>query len=170
MLAKATTYAINGVTARRVTVEVDIRSGLPAFSVVGLPDAAVRESRERVRAALLNEGFEFPQRRITVNLAPAELQKAGPSFDLAIAFAILAASAQLDAELFGRAALIGELSLDGAVQPVRGSLAVAEAAHRDDITTLVVPLANAREAGLVARDPVAPVRRLSDLKDVGDGI
>lgn len=170
MLAKATTYAINGVTARRVTVEVDIRSGLPAFSVVGLPDTAVRESRERVRAALLNEGFEFPQRRITVNLAPAELQKAGPAFDLAIAFAILAASGQLDAELFGRAALIGELSLDGAVQPVRGTLAVAEAAQRDEIATLVVPHANAREAALVSRDPVAPVRRLSDLKDIGQGM
>jgi magnesium chelatase family protein len=170
MLAKATTYAINGVSARRVTVEVDIRSGLPAFSMVGLPDTAVRESRERVRAALLNDGFEFPQRRITVNLAPAELQKAGPSFDLAIAFAILAASGQIDAELFGRAALIGELSLDGAVQPVRGSLAVAEAALRDEISTLVVPLANAREAGLISRDPVAPVRRLSDLKAVGDGV
>lgn len=170
MLAKATTYAINGVSARRVTVEVDIRSGLPAFSVVGLPDTAVRESRERVRAALLNDGFEFPQRRITVNLAPAELQKTGPSFDLAIAFAILAASGQLDAELFGRAALVGELSLDGAVQPVRGSLAIAEAARRDEIATLVVPRANAREAALVASEPVAPVRRLSDLKDVGDGM
>jgi magnesium chelatase family protein len=170
MLAKATTYAISGVSARRVTVEVDIRSGLPAFSVVGLPDTAVRESRERVRAALLNEGFEFPQRRITVNLAPAELQKAGPSFDLAIAYAILAASGQLDVEPFRRAAFLGELSLDGAVQPVRGSLAVAEAARRDDMTTLVVPLANAREAALVSRDPVAPVRRLSDLKDVADGM
>lgn len=170
MLAKATTYAIEGVTARRVTVEIDIRSGLPAFSVVGLPDTAVREARERVRAALLNDGFEFPQRRITANLAPADLHKAGPSFDLAIAFAILAASGQIDPELFGRAAFLGELSLDGAVQPVRGSLAVAEAARRDEINCLVVPRANAREAGLVDRDTVAPVRRLRDLTDVGDGI
>jgi magnesium chelatase family protein len=169
MLAKATTYAIEGVTARRVTVEIDIRSGLPAFSVVGLPDAAVREARERVRAALLNDGFEFPQRRITANLAPADLHKAGPSFDLAIAFAILAASGQLDPELFGRSAFLGELSLDGAVQPVRGALAVAEAARRDDVASLVVPLANAREAALVDRDVVAPVRRLRDLLDVGDG-
>jgi magnesium chelatase family protein len=170
MLAKATTYSIEGVTARRVTVEIDIRSGLPAFSVVGLPDTAVREARERVRAALLNDGFEFPQRRITANLAPADLQKAGPSFDLAIAFAILAASGQLDPALFGRAAFLGELSLDGAVQPVRGSLAVAEAAARDEINCLVVPRANAREAALVDRDAVAPVRRLRDLVDVGDGI
>jgi magnesium chelatase family protein len=170
MLAKATTYSIEGVTARRVTVEIDIRSGLPAFAVVGLPDTAVREARERVRAALLNDGFEFPQRRITANLAPADLHKAGPSFDLAIAFAILAASGQIDPELFGRAAFLGELSLDGAVQPVRGSLAVAEAAARDDINCLVVPRANAREAALVDRDAVAPVRRLRDLVDVGDGV
>jgi magnesium chelatase family protein len=123
-----------------------------------------------VRAALLNDGFEFPQRRITANLAPADLHKAGPSFDLAIAFAILAASGQIDPELFGRAAFLGELSLDGAVQPVRGSLAVAEAAARDDINCLVVPRANAREAALVDRDAVAPVRRLRDLVDVGDGV
>ncbi len=169
MLAKATTYAIEGVEARRVTVEVDIRSGLPAFSIVGLPDTAVRESRERVRAALLNEGFEFPQRRITANLAPADVQKAGPAFDLAIAFAILAASGQLDPLLFERHAFVGELSLDGAVQPIRGALAFAEAAERDQLAALVVPFANAREAALVDGDRVAPVRRVADLIDVGNG-
>lgn len=169
MLAKATTYAIEGVGARRVTVEVDIRAGLPAFSMVGLPDTAVRESRERVRAALLNDGFEFPQRRITVNLAPADLHKAGPSFDLAIALAMLSASGQIEPEPFERAALIGELSLDGAVQPVRGALAIAEAAARDNLTTLVVPIQNALEAALVERDVVAPVRRLSDLTGVAGG-
>lgn len=169
MLAKATTYSIEGVSARRVTVEVDIRPGLPAFAVVGLPDTAVRESRERVRAALLNEGFEFPQRRITVNLAPADLHKAGPGFDLAIALAILTASGQLAPEPFERAALLGELSLDGAVQPVRGVLAVAEAAARESLNTLVVPLGNAREAALVRREIVAAVRRLGDLSAVADG-
>ncbi len=92
MLARVTTYAIDGIESRRVTVEVDLRQGLPAFSVVGLGDKAVREARERVRAALLNSGFEFPQRRITANLAPAYLRKAGPGFDLAIAVGILAAS------------------------------------------------------------------------------
>lgn len=169
MLAKTTTYAIEGVTALRVTVEVDIRSGLPSFSVVGLPDTAVRESRERVRAALLNDGFEFPQRRVTVNLAPASLRKAGPSFDLAIALAVLLASGQLASEPFERAALVGELSLDGAVQPVRGALAVAEAAAKDAMTTLVVPLANAKEAALVDQSAVAPVRRLSDVVRVAAG-
>lgn len=169
MLAKATTYAIEGVGARRVTVEVDIRSGLPAFTIVGLPDTAVRESRERVRAALLNDGFEFPQRRITVNLAPADLQKAGPAFDLAIAAAILVASAQVDGDQLGGSALVGELSLDGAVQPVRGVLAIAESAAAEGRATLVVPRANAIEAALVDPECVAPVTRLSDLLDLVAG-
>ncbi len=169
MLAKTTTYAIEGVAARRVTVEVDIRSGLPAFSVVGLPDTAVRESRERVRAAVLNAGFEFPQRRVTVNLAPADLRKAGPAFDLAIALALLCASGQLDAADFARVALVGELSLDGAVQPVRGAIAIAEAAVRDEIAVLVVPRANAREAALALEDFVAPIERLADLTAIARG-
>ena len=95
MLASARTFTLDGVAAREVRVEVDVHRGLPAFSIVGLPDAAVRESRERVRAALVNCGFEFPLRRITVNLAPADLPKAGPGLDLAIAAALLAASGQL---------------------------------------------------------------------------
>lgn len=163
MLSKSITYAIDGVQARRVTVEVDIRRGLPAFSVVGLPDAAVRESRERVRAALLNEGFEFPQRRITVNLAPADLQKAGPAFDLAIAGALLCASGQMESDGIHRAALVGELSLDGSVRPVRGSLAIAEAARRDDVLSLAAPSANAPEAALVPGLRVAAIDRLKDL-------
>lgn len=169
MLAKATTYAIEGVTARRVTVEVDIRPGLPAFSVVGLPDMAVRESRERVRAAMLNEGFEFPARRVTVNLAPANLRKAGPGFDIAIALALLAASGQIDGAAFTGTALVGELSLDGALQPVRGVLAAAEAAISDGLSGLVVPAANAMEAALVAKDAVAPASRLSDLLAIARG-
>lgn len=169
MIAKTTTYSIEGVTARRVTVEVDIRSGLPSFSVVGLPDAAVRESRERVRAAMLNEGFEFPQRRVTVNLAPADLRKAGPGFDLAIALSLLVASGQVEPQAFASAALVGELSLDGTVQPVRGAIAIAERALRDGVETLVVPFANSREAALAADKLVAPVRRLVDLVPVAAG-
>ena len=169
MLAKTTTYAIEGVSARRVTVEVDIRAGLPAFSVVGLPDTAVRESRERVRAAVLNAGFEFPQRRVTVNLAPADLRKAGPAFDLAIALALLCASGQLSVADFARTALVGELSLDGAVQPVRGAIAIAEAAIRDDINVLVVPRANALEASLTRDELVAPIERLADLAAIARG-
>lgn len=170
VLAKTTTYAIDGIAARRVTVEVDIRSGLPAFAVVGLPDTAVREARERVRAALLNEGFEFPQRRVTVNLAPASVRKAGPGFDLAIALALLIASGQLEPEPFLGTALIGELSLDGAVQPVRGVLAVAEAAAADCASVLVVPRASAVEAGLAGGDiEVAPIARLGELPAIARG-
>ncbi len=169
VLAKATTYAIDGVRARRVTVEVDIRRGLPSFSMVGLPDAAVRESRERVRAAMLNEGFEFPQNRITVNLAPADLQKAGPAFDLAIAAALLAAGGQIRPEGIAGAALVGELSLDGGVRSIRGALAIAEAAREDKIDTLAVPDANAEEAALVNGLTIVAVERLSDLRLLAAG-
>lgn len=169
MIAKATTYAIDGVHARRVTVEVDIRRGLPAFSVVGLPDAAVRESRERVRAALLNDGFEFPQQRITVNLAPADLQKAGPSFDLAIAGGLLSASGQVSSDALKHYALVGELSLDGSVRGVRGSLAIAEAVRRDQLAGLIVPGVNASEASLAGGPAVVPVERVADLVRVCQG-
>lgn len=169
MLAKAATYAIDGVQARRVTVEVDIRRGLPAFSVVGLPDAAVRESRERVRAALLNEGFEFPQQRITVNLAPADLQKAGPAFDLAIAHALLTAAGQIDASALGGAAFVGELSLDGGLRGIRGALAIAEAARADGVTLLALPAENAAEAALVSGLNIAAVNRLADLSALTAG-
>ena len=127
MLARVTTFAIDGLEPRRVTVEVDVRAGLPSFTIVGLGDRAVREARERVRAAILNSGFEFPLKRVTVNLAPAYLRKAGPGFDLAIACAILAASGQRA----GRARSSGSRSsassaLGGEVRPCRGALAVAE--------------------------------------------
>src|SRR5919199_5635495 len=133
MLARVVTFAIVGVEGRRVWVEADIRHGLPAFTVVGLADKAVREARERVRAALVNSGFEFPQKRITVNLAPAYLRKIGPAFDLPLAVAVLVASAQLDPEATESTAVIGELSLTGAVRPIRGALAVAEGARRDEL-------------------------------------
>src|SRR5580692_9220034 len=125
MLARVTTFAIDGVEPRRIFVEVDIRPGLPAFTIVGLGDTAVRESRERVRSAILNSGFEFPQRRITANLAPASLRKAGPGFDAALALAVLAASGQLDPLALSGAAVFGELSLSGELRESAGALAVA---------------------------------------------
>lgn len=164
MLAKTATYAIDGIAARRVTVEADIRNGLPSFTIVGLPDTAVREARERVRAALLNSGFEFPQRRITVNLAPADLHKAGPSFDLPIAAAILVASGQIDVPGRERA-MVGELSLDGCLCRVRGVIAVAEAALGDGIEELIVPVGNAAEAGLVEGLTTLALTGLADLVD-----
>ena len=113
MLARIATFAIDGVQPRQVWVEVDIHSGLPTFTVVGLGDAAVRESRDRIRAAIQNSGFEFPARRITANLAPAFLRKTGPGFDAAIALGVLAASGQVPSEALSDYAVFGELSLGG---------------------------------------------------------
>jgi len=109
VLAAVATFALEGVRPQEVTVEVDERRGLPTFTLVGLPDRAIRESRERVRAALLNSGLDFPQKRLTVNLAPAHVRKAGPSFDLAIAVGILAAGGQVPVEALDECALAGEL-------------------------------------------------------------
>ncbi|MEO8092489.1 MAG: YifB family Mg chelatase-like AAA ATPase [bacterium] len=148
MLATARTFALLGVEAWQVRVEVDVRRGLPSFAIVGLPDAAVRESRERVRAALANAGFEFPQRRITVNLAPANLPKAGPGFDLAIAAGVLAASEQLSPDCLRGLGLVGELALDGSIRSVPGALAMAERARRCGLAGIAVPEANAEEAAL----------------------
>src|SRR5947207_5432450 len=138
MLARAHTFTIDGLQVRPVAVEVDIRPGLPAFNIIGLADAAVREARERVRAAILNSGYEFPARRITANLAPADVPKAGPGLDLALACAVLAASGQLSGRRLGEVALAGELGLDGSVRPARGTLAVAEAARRAGLRTLAL--------------------------------
>src|SRR5687768_6436852 len=139
MLASMATFAIEGVESREVTVEVDVRQGLPAFTVVGLPDAAVREARERVRAALLNSGLEFPLKRLTANLAPADHRKAGPGFDLALAVAVLASSGQVPSEGLGTYAVCGELSLSGALRPVRGAIAMAFGAREAGYRHLIVP-------------------------------
>jgi magnesium chelatase family protein len=149
MLARVTTFAIDGLEPRRVTVEVDLRAGLPSFTIVGLADRAVREARERVRAAVLNSGFEFPLKRLTVNLAPASLRKVGPGFDLAIACGVLAAAGRVPVDALERMAVFGELSLGGDVRPVRGVLAVAEGTARAGLAGLVVPREHAPEAALV---------------------
>ena len=167
MHAIARTFTLLGVDAREVRVEVDVRNGLPGFALVGLPDAAVRESRERVRAALANSGFEFPQRRITVNLAPADLRKAGPGFDLAIAAAVLAATGQLPAGALDDVALAGELALDGAVRAVPGTMAMAEAARRGAVRAIAVPAGSAPEAALIAGGRVIPFERLEQLRELG---
>jgi magnesium chelatase family protein len=169
VLARVATFAIDGVEPRQVTVEVDIRPGLPAFTIVGLGDAAIRESRERIRSAILNSGFDFPQRRITANLAPASLRKAGPGFDAALALAVLGASEQVPAEPLSRVAVFGELSLSGALRDAPGVLAVAEGARRADISRLIVPRARAREAGLVDGLDVAGVAGLKEAVEVVDG-
>jgi magnesium chelatase family protein len=168
MLASARTFTLDGIDARAVRVEVDVHRGLPAFSVVGLPDAAVREARERVRAALSNCGFEFPLRRIVANLAPASLRKAGPGLDLAMAGALLAASDQLRWDRTPPV-MVGELALDGSVRPVPGVLAIAEAARRSGADAIVVPAENGAEAALVEEIDVIPLERLEQIRALADG-
>src|SRR5512144_1413621 len=169
MLASTATFAIEGVDSREVTVEVDVRQGLPLFTVVGLPDAAVREARERVRAAMLNSGLEFPLKRITANLAPADLKKAGPGFDLALAIALLSASGQIPAEELGRCAAVGELSLSGTLRPVRGAVAMAAGARRAGYERVLVPTQNGPEAALVDGIDVLPVPDLGRLVELFRG-
>ena len=162
MLAKSITCAVVGLDGVIVEVEVDISPGLPTFTVVGLPDAAVQEARERARAAIRNSGCEFPMRRITANLAPADLRKAGPAYDLPIALAVLLSSGQVpsipDASLF-----LGELSLDGGVRHTNGILPMVAVAKQEGYDTVFVPAADADEAALVDGVTVIAVERLAQL-------
>ena len=162
MLATAQTCAVVGLDGYIVQVEVDISPGLPAFNIVGLPDAAVQEAKERVRAALRNSGFEFPMRRITANLAPADLKKAGPGYDLPIAVSILLSSGQLSAVPEG-VVFLGELSLDGSLRHTTGILAMASIARQQGFTAIYVPEADAPEAALVHGVQVYPVADLTTL-------
>jgi len=162
MLAKVSTTTPWGVDARLVMAEVDVHNGLPQMQIVGLPDASVRESRERVRSAIKNSGFEFPPRSVVVNLAPADLRKEGNHLDLAIALALLAALGHVDQDSLNNRLICGELSLDGSVRPVRGALAVADLAARLGVEELLLPAANAGEAAALGRVPVIPVKSLGE--------
>jgi magnesium chelatase family protein len=161
MLARAHSFTIEGLAARPVAVEVDIRPGLPCFTIVGLADVAVREARDRVRAAILNSGYEFPARRITANLAPGDLRKVGAGLDLALACAVLAASGQLAPDGLDEHALFGELALDGEVRACQGTLAVAQATCEAGLRALVLAPLRAREAALVDGVAVAVAERLA---------
>ena len=163
MLAQVDSSAILGIDAYVVRVEVDISSNLPMFTIVGLPDAAVQESRERVRSAIKNSGLEFPLRRITINLAPADIKKQGPAFDLPIAVGILAATGQVRTERIAEGLFVGELALDGAVSPVAGVLPMAVKARADKRPFLVVPQANGQEAAIVGDVKVFGVRTLAEV-------
>jgi magnesium chelatase family protein len=172
VLATTRTFSLLGVSAFDVTVEVDVRRGLANFAIVGLPDRAVRESRERVRAAIENSGFDFPLQRITVNLAPASVQKVGPSFDLAIAAGILLASGQLPAVALDGCALAGELALDGGIRPVPGTLPMVERAYGSGLEKVAVPAAVAAEATTAIRlgldsPTVVPLDGLAELEQIG---
>lgn len=162
MLASFRTAAVFGIDAHPVFVEVDVSFGMPGFTMVGLPDASVRESRDRVRSAIRNSGFEFPPHRITVNLAPADIRKAGASFDLPIALGILAAQGAVERRHVSDLVLVGELSLDGSIHPVRGVLPVAIAARRDALHGILLPAANAPEAAVIPGLRVLPVCSLTE--------
>lgn len=162
MLASLRSAAVFGVDASPVQVEVDVSFGFPAFTMVGLPDASVRESRDRVRSAIRNSGFEFPAHRITVNLAPADVRKAGASFDLPIALGILAASGVVERRQIDDLILLGELSLDGSIHPTRGVLPIAVAARRDGVAGILLPAANAGEAAIVSGLNIFAVASLAE--------
>lgn len=169
MTATVLSAATVGVEARLVHVEVDTDRKLPSFTLVGLPDSAVRESRERVMAAIRNAGFEWPRRRVTVNLAPADLRREGSAFDLAIAVGILVASEQIRAATLQDFALLGELSLDGNVRPVRGLLPVATGLGEHEVYAIIVPKINAREAAMAGGPLVYPVESLAEAVEVLEG-
>jgi magnesium chelatase family protein len=160
MLAKVNTCAVVGLDGHMVQVEVDISPGLPKFFVVGLPDEAVQEARERVRGAIRNSGFEFPMRRITVNLAPADVKKEGPAYDLPIALGILLATEQIVADVT-RVVFLGELSLDGALRHTSGILPMVGLAYQRGFTEIVVPSADGREASLIEGIRILPFDSLA---------
>ena len=169
VVAHLVSPALLGLAAATVQVEADLRPGLPAFAVVGLPDAAVQEARERVRSGIANQGYGIPRGRIVVNLAPADLRKAGPQYDLPIALSLLAATQQLDRRALDGVGAVGELALDGSLRPVAGMLAMAEPAARRGWRRLVVPEVNADEAALVAGVEIVPVTGLRHAVDTLEG-
>jgi magnesium chelatase family protein len=169
MLAKVLSSALLGIDAILVDVEVDIAQGLPQFATVGLPDGAVKESKDRVKSALKNSGYDFPNRKITVNLAPADVKKEGAAYDLPISIGILAATGVVKARHIKEYLLMGELSLDGGVKPIRGCLSVAVAAKNAGFRGIIVPLENACEGAVVEGIDVIGVRELAEVVEFLNG-
>ncbi|MDT8317329.1 MAG: YifB family Mg chelatase-like AAA ATPase [bacterium] len=163
MISRVLSSAVLGVDAYIVDVEADIALGLPAFATVGLPEGAVKESRDRVRAAIKNSGYDFPPRKITVNLAPADIKKEGTAFDLPISIGILAATSIVSSERINDYIIVGELSLDGKVKAIRGALSVAIEAKRKGFKGVLLPVDNAGEAAIVKGVHILPVETLSDV-------
>jgi magnesium chelatase family protein len=162
MLAKVLSASCYGIDAYLVQVEVDVSPGLPGFSTVGLPDTAVRESKERIKAAIKNCGYSFPVKQITVNLAPADIRKEGSAFDLPMAIGILSATRLIERKTIEDFIILGELSLDGAVRPIRGTLPIADCARKEKIRGIIVPEENATEAAVVSAIEVYPVKSLPE--------
>ncbi len=167
MIANIPSATLLGVEGQPVTVEVHVSNGLPGFTVVGLPDMACRESRDRVRAALLSSGLSWPPRRITVNLAPSGVRKAGAGLDLPIAIGLLVATGQLRDHSVEEAAFVGELGLDGSVRPIPGAVALVDVL---ETPVVVVPAANAEEASLVGRQVVRGLKSLRQLVEAASGL
>lgn len=163
MLSNVNSAGLSGIEGYRVTVETDVAAGMPAFDIVGLPDAAVKEARERVRSAVKNSGFSFPSRKITVNLAPANVKKEGSVYDLPIAIAYLLSTGQLQNEIPSDCAFLGELSLDGSVRPVKGVLPMTISLKNSGIKHVFVPFKNSREAAVVDDVNVYGVKNLVQL-------
>jgi magnesium chelatase family protein len=163
MLAKVMSSAVIGIDAYIVEVEVDISKGLPSFSTVGLPEGAVRESKERVKASIKNSGYQFPSDRITVNLAPADIKKEGSAFDLPMAIGILAATGLIPRESLFQTLFLGELSLDGLIRPIKGTLPIAVMAKDMGLKGLFLPPENATEAAVVEAIDIYPVDNLNRL-------
>lgn len=170
MISKILSSAVFGVDAYLVEVEVDIAFGFPQFSTVGLPEGAVKESKERVKAAVKNCGYDFPQKRITVNLAPADIKKEGSAFDLPIAIGILAATGVADAEKLGNYIILGELSLDGRVKAVRGVLPIAICVRDSGLKGIIIPKENAEEAAVVNGVEVLAIESLPEVVEFLSGI
>ena len=163
MLAKVNSMAVVGLDSYLVEVEVDIGQGLPALNIVGLPDTAVQESKERVRSAIRNSGANFPISRITVNLAPADIKKEGPAYDLPIAVGILVADGQLPKEGFQKSIFVGELSLDGNLRHINGILPIVMSAKEKGFERVFLPEINAIEASLIEDIGIIPVQSLAQL-------
>ncbi|MFH0764892.1 MAG: YifB family Mg chelatase-like AAA ATPase [Calditrichota bacterium] len=169
MYAKVLSAAVHGIDAYIVKVEVHLDTALPAYTTVGLPDSAVRESRERVSAAIKNSGFLFPSKRITVNLAPATIKKEGAAFDLPAAVGLLAATGQVGKDRLGKMILLGELALDGSLRPIKGALSMAATLANRKIDGILLPQANAAEAGMIEGLEVYPVRSLRETVEFLNG-
>ncbi len=169
MLSIGLSSAISGIDAYTVKVEVDIRRGFPSFATVGLPDKAVKESKERVIAAIKNSGFRFSTERVTVNLAPADIKKEGAAFDLSIALGMLAASGQLPRDILKRYLVLGELSLDGSIRSVRGVLPIAIQSRGEEVEGIIVPEVNKKEAAVVDGVNVYPMKNLREVVDFLSG-
>ncbi len=166
MFSKILSAAVLGIDGYIIEVEAHLEKGLPGFSTVGLPDGAVKESRDRVNAAIKNSGFPFPRKRITVNLAPADIRKEGSAFDLPIAVGILAASEVIDSKNLDETVVLGELALDGAVRPIRGGLPISMAVKQKNIKRILLPKENAREAAMTPDVDVFPVDSLKQAVEI----